>query len=330
MPDRARNPHYRALDTLFLKLNLREVNTNGAHQSALVGGKFSGGGYTAEALAHIATQTKADALYRKIDVIIFTPSPRKGQARAETHRSVMTLIHALPRADDTTRFTRIPRSLETYPHGNTPHLLPHQVEVLRARRSPLPDATLALLQQPLSARLAQARVDLNVDGVLSSSQPRRYYGLLPSDLTGRLSTVALMRPIGGRYALEVQRTLVVTDDMAALGDTDLNHRLTLAGMRLMLGVPADPARWKVDPRSLLKLNQPDAVWVSDAGTRHAVEADTGDYSGRLVERKLDSFIQQGYLSTLWGTPSAQRSSNLQRQFGHEYRVDWVHPAWWSA
>ena len=234
--DRSINPHHQGLDKLFPKLKLKEINTRGQFARALAGGKLTGGGYAPEALAHIATQTKADALHRGIDIVIFTPSPRKGQARAEVHKSVMRLIHALPKFDDTGRFTRISRPLETFPHGNAPDVLPHHVQIMRARKNPLPDVTLRLLQQPRNQRIAQAVLGLKVDGVLSSSQLCRYYGLHPSDLLGRHSTIALIRPIPSRFALEFQQTLVVHDDeMARRDDADLNHRLTLAEMRLSLG-----------------------------------------------------------------------------------------------
>lgn len=207
------------------------------------------------ALAHIASQTRGVALYRGIDILIFTPSPRKGQARAETHKSAMTLIHALPRLDSITRFSTIRTPLETHPYGITPDIFPHQAETLRGRKNPLPEVTLQLPQQVRIVRIAQARADLKVDGVLSSAQLQRYYRLKPANLTGELFTVAQMRPIGGRYALEVQQILVVSGAaMARREDAELNHRLTLAEMRLSLGIPADPGCWQVDPRNILKFN----------------------------------------------------------------------------
>ncbi len=331
VPDRARNPHYKALDRLFPKLNLKEANTNGAHPKALVGGKLSGGGYSADALAQIASKTKADALYREIDVIIFTPAPRKGQVLAQKHSSMMTLIHALPRADDTQRWTRISRQPTGHRHGNTPSLLPHQAEVLRGRGSrSLPESTLALLQQPRTERVRQAQADLDIDGVISAYQLRRSYGLEPIDLTGRLMTVALIRPVKSRGAVEVQQTLVVSGvDMARLSDNDLNHRLTLTETRLNLGIPADPAVWEVDPRSVLKLNQPDAVWVKPNGMRVAIEADTGQYAMRTVEQKLDSFLQQGYVGTVWSAASEGRGAGIEARFGRPYETNTHTAKWWG-
>lgn len=141
-----------------------------------------------------------------------------------------------------------------------------------------------MLLLPRRERIEQAQSDLEIDGVISSYQLRRYHGLEPLDLTGRLLTVALIRPVASRPALEVQQTLVVSGaEIAQLGDTELNHKLTLTEMRTMLGVEADAAVWKVDPKPRLKLNQPDGVWIS-GGQRVAVEADTGQYHRRIVEQ----------------------------------------------
>lgn len=130
------NPHYKGLAGLFPHLGLKEVDTNGEYPRAVLGGKLSGGGHAAQSLHDIATRTKGDALFRKIEIIL-TPSPCKGQTKAETHKSVLTLRHILPKVDDTTRFTRIPRRTN-FPYGNAPEILPHQAAVMKTRTPSFP------------------------------------------------------------------------------------------------------------------------------------------------------------------------------------------------
>ncbi|MFK7603653.1 hypothetical protein ACI3L1_15725 [Deinococcus sp. SM5_A1] len=295
----------------------------------MLGGRLSSGGHRADSLHQIATRTKGDALFRGIEIIILTPSPRKGQAKAETHKSVLKLIHILPKVDDTTRFIRIPRRTN-YQYGNAPQILPHQAAMMKTKTPSFPQQSIDVLLSPRRERIEQAQSDLEIDGVISSSQLRRYYGLEPVDLAGRLLTVALIRPVASRPALEVQQTLVVSGaEIARLNDTDLNHKLTLTETRLMLGIEADPEVWQVNPKPSLKLNQPDGVWISE-GQRVAIEADTGQYHMRIVDQKLDSFAQQGYASTIWGTGSEGRAKNIEKKLGSRYKVSFVRPSWWAA
>lgn len=322
------NPHYKGLAKLFPHLALREVNTNGQYPRAVLGGKLSGGGHGADSLGQIATRTKGDALFRKIDIIILTPSPRKGQAKAETHKSMLKLIHVLPRLDDTTRFIRIPKRVNS-PYGNAPEILPKQALIMAARPDPLPQKYINVLLLPLKERVKQVQSDLDIDGVISAHQLHRYYGLEPLDLTGRLLTVALIRPVRSRQALEVQQTLVVSGtELTHLNDNELNHRLTLTEMRLMLGIEARKEVWEIDGRGTLKLNQPDAIWHSD-GQRVAIEADTGQYDMRVVEQKLDSFNQQGYAKTAWGTGAQKRADSIASTLGSRYKVECLNPTWWG-
>lgn len=322
------NPHYKGLAELFPHLSLKEVNTNGQYPRAVLGGKLSGGGHAAHSLHDIATRTKGDALFRRIEIIILTPSPRKGQTKAETHKSVLTLRHILPKVDDTTRFTRIPRRLS--PYGNVPELLPKQATLVAARANPIPKQSISVLLLPHSERVKQAQLDIEIDGVISAFQLRRYYGLEPLDLEGRLITAALIRPLRSRAAFEVQQSLVVSGaEMARLSDNELNHRLTITEMRLSVGIAAQRAIWQVDAKPSLKLNQPDCVWIS-GDERAAVEADTGQYHMRVVEKKLESFAQQGYTLTVWGTGSKRRATGIKEKLGDKYRIEFLQPSWWEA
>lgn len=44
---------------------------------------------------------------------------------------------------------------------------------------------------------------------------------------------------------------------------------------------------------------------------------------------MESFEQQGFLMTLWGTPSPERSANLENQFAGKHRLELTNPTWWT-
>ncbi|MBB5293388.1 hypothetical protein E5F05_00535 (plasmid) [Deinococcus metallilatus] len=196
-------------------------------------------------------------------------------------------------------------------------------------RGVIPDLTLDILQMNRKDRIEQAQAAIEVDQVLSEAQLARYYGLGPADLTGRLVTQAILRPSKNRSAHEVQQRVVVADRrVARLDDSNLNHRLTTAQMRLDLGIAADPERWRVEQRNALKLEVPDAIHITGDGERWAIEADTGQYNMPTILRKLQAFKDQEYAEIIWGTPSSVRVKNLTQKIGRDLRPTLKLTQWW--
>jgi len=84
----------RGLDRFIGKMELFEKVT--LHGVALVGGTMSGGGFSRTSIERIITRLKSSALAYNFRVILFTPSPTRGRGLAQTHSSILTVLHHLP------------------------------------------------------------------------------------------------------------------------------------------------------------------------------------------------------------------------------------------
>jgi len=60
---------------------------------------------------------------------------------------------------------------------------------------------------------------------------------------------------------------------------------------------------------------PDAAYDPPEG-RVAVEYDTGSYPSKLIEDKLESYKDQGYVRVIWGVASRKRQARLKALFKH--------------
>ncbi|GAA5534126.1 replication-relaxation family protein [Deinococcus aluminii] len=320
------SPFYQGFDKLFPGLNFREAETELGR--VLLAGKLSGGGYSVDGIERLMRQVKSTALSRNLLFVILTPHARRGQQRAQVHSSALRLIHHLPRVDGS-KFTRFnPVSGHKKDPDPGPILTPAGAQKQR-ERGVIPDLTLDILQLSRKDRIEHAQAAIEVDQVLAEAQLARYYGLSPADLTGRLVTQAILRPSKNRSAHEVQQRVVVADrQVARLDDSNLNHRLTTAQMRLDLGIKADPERWHVEQRNALKLEVPDTIYITGDGERWAIEADTGQYNMPTILRKLQAFKDQEYAEIIWGTPSSVRVKNLTQKIAHDLRPTLKLTQWW--
>lgn len=299
----------RGLDRFTGKMDLFEMIT--PQGIALVGGTMSGGGISRNTIERIVTRLKSSALAHNFRVILFTPSPTRGRALAETHASVFTLLHHLPGGTgQRVRLTTFAsRSDEAYAG---PFLTPF-VEDLVVRKHPdhFPEQTRELLKLRRADRLERFKSDLAVDRVISAEQLHRHYHLKPEDLNGVRFVEAIMHPVYSRVSLEIKTRFYLSS--AALqyqDDNVLGHYAGVGEMRRVMGIRADDS-YKLDTRRRLARDTPDAIFNSDYGPV-ALEYDTGAYKLRTVQSKLESFVQQGYLQTIWGTANRRRVAKIER------------------
>lgn len=322
------SPFYKHFDRFFPHSKFFETQTS--FGQVMLGGKLSGGGYSVQGLEKLMRKVKSTALARNVLFVILTPHPRRGQRCAQTHQSVLRLVPHLPNIGAHTRHRFNPVTPEQQASDPGPILTSASAHRLRNSRADIPDLTLEILQLNLKARVEQAQDALDVDGALSHAQLAKYYGLGPHHLKGRLSTRAILRPSKNRANHEVQQQIVVANKkVAQLDDSGLNHRLTTAQLRLDLGVAADPQRWQVESRNALRLEDPDAVYITADGEQWAIEADTGHYELLTILRKLQTFKDQGYAQTIWGTPSDVRVKNLTRKIMADLRPALRLTEWWQ-
>ena len=82
-----------------------------SYGTALVAGKVTAGGYSANLLKNLAQRVKSTALSSGLMLVVLTPSGRKGEKMAERHDAFMRLHTHLPRTvpnPETKRFFTIP------------------------------------------------------------------------------------------------------------------------------------------------------------------------------------------------------------------------------
>lgn len=292
------------------KLNLSPMIT--PQGAALVGGAITGGGLSRTTTERLVTRLKSSALAHRFRVILFTPSPSRGQGLAQTHASMFTVISYLPGGGNGERLQLTvlkPGSSEEYAG---PALTP-MAQDLYTRQHPtlFPNQSLALLRERRIDRIEQFKADLQVDRVISAEQLRRHYFLSPNDLQNVRYVEAIMHPVYSRASLEIKTRFYLAG--AALQREDDNVLAHYAGtgeMRRIMNVPADE-KFILNKRHRLARDAPDAVFQSPYGPI-AFEYDTGSYKLATVQSKFESFVQQDYLRTIWGTANHRRVPTIEK------------------
>lgn len=235
------DPFSRNLQQFAPSRNFHEVRTE--YGVALVTAKISSGGLSRPYLKRLAETQRSQALAHHYYLVILTPSKRKGEGIAARYEAFIRLKTHLPRttADATiTRFFTVPTGK---PKDASPVLTSVGAQKARRGKNPLPDLTLSILQLPRRARIQHAEEALMCDGVLTSQQLERHYGLVPTDLSGRLATTTVARPKGKATATEVNTHILVADRrMTRLPDEVLLHRVGLSATRHQQSISPDPER----------------------------------------------------------------------------------------
>jgi hypothetical protein len=278
---------------------------------ALIGGTMSGGGLSRTSIERIVTRLKSSALAYDFRLVLFTPSPKRGRGLAEKHASMFTLLPHLPGGTgQRVRLTSFESKSDKAYAG--PFLTPF-VEDLVVRKHPdhFPEQTLEILQLRRIDRLERFKSDLAVDRVISAEQLHRHYHLRPEDLNGVRFVEAIMHPVYSRVSLEIKtRFYLASAALQYQDDNVLGHAAGVGEMRRVMGIRADDS-FQLDTRRRLARDTPDAIFNSDYGPV-ALEYDTGAYKLRTVQSKLESYVQQGYLQTIWGTANRRRVAKIER------------------
>jgi len=135
--------------------------------------------------------------------------------------------------------------------------------------------------------------------------------LTPYDLKNVRYVEAIMHPVYSRISLEVKtRFYLARGSLQFQDDNVLGHYAGVGEMRRILNIPADDS-FTLHTRRRLAKDAPDAIFRSAYGPI-ALEYDTGAYKLKTVASKLESFVQQGYLQTIWGTANRQRIPTVER------------------
>lgn len=261
----------------------------------------SGTGMTLEAMRKVAERQRSNALLHNYHVVLITPSARRGRKLGNRHSSWFHVVHCLPKVGDGQRLN-----------------IQREMESTRSPSVALPDR---------EERVAVALQALQVDTVLSRRQLERYYGLNPTDLAGVPYVETVSRPVHARYGLEVPNRIYLAEKkMSRLHDHDLTHRAGVAEIRHQLGAPADPNEWEVEARGRLRYEEPDAVWRTVLGDI-AIEYDTGSYTMKAVDKKVETFRDRDFMQTIWGTASDTRAARLSQVLGPQ-GVQVMTAQWW--
>ncbi|MCD0163462.1 hypothetical protein IHN63_19410 [Deinococcus sp. 6YEL10] len=110
----------------------------------------------------------------------------------------------------------------------------------------------------------------------------------------------------------------------------LAHYAGTGEMRRIMNVPADE-KFELSPRRKLARDAPDAVFHSPYGPI-AFEYDTGVYLLKNVQSKFESFVQQDYLRTIWGTANHNRVPTIEKIMREEegLKGQVILSEWWRA
>lgn len=307
--------------------NYREVRTS--YGVALVAGKLNGAGITTDHLRKLALQQRSSALHHRYYIVILTPSPKRARTVEAQFQAFLKIERCLPRTtnnDSISRFITIPKS-QAKDHGAV--LTPTGAERNRKSKTPLPEYTLETLMLPRKARIERAELALDCDGVLTSQQLIKHFGLTTQDLSGRLATSTILRPKGKSTATEVQTNVIIANKkLIHVPENTLAHRIGLSETRQTLSIEPDPERWVIEPGTREGYEKPDARFIDENGEQHAVEYDAGWYSYPTIEKKLDSFQSLGYTNVIYAVATPLRGKNVYERFAAKLPNPPILAKWW--
>lgn len=305
---------------------------------AYVLAQLSHGGVSSLTIRRIAERYRSTLNYTRKTFVILSPNARKGLQAVERHRAFMRFVHCLP----LTRDDQPPGRLETVreredlwddtPLDDAPVLT--SVGVTRARRQGIPDLTLEILQLPRQDRIKHAQAALACDGVMTSGQLERYFGLTDRDFPDTPFVEDLVRPVHMRHGFELSTRFFLADPrMGRMEVPQLAHRAGTAELRHQVGIP--PEQCEVERRSdgrlRRKTEEPDAIWYpdpTDRSRRWAVEYDTGSYPKDVIEKKRDTFYRR-FERIVWGVPSARRQQFVRSHISDSSRSEVRVVDWWT-
>lgn len=293
---------------------------------ALVTGKLPAG-YSPQGLRKIRERLKSTALFRDFTVVCLTPSPRRGQTFAENNKSWSRIVHVVPELAEL-RMERPPLASRLPARPDVDASFLHKIH---QRGFTYGDEWLKIMNCTVEERVELFLKGLECDGVISEQQLHRHYALSHESLPPIPFVQATLAPIHSDADFMVNtRFYLWKKKWKSHQWTTHAHLATITEMRMLLDIPADPKIWKRSEAAGEKLlrgnrrrvHKPDAIFMGDFGPE-AIEADTGSYTRRVIERKIDSFRYQGYDEIIWGVPLMKRRNNLSA--AHPIRV--LHARW---
>ncbi|MFC3863021.1 hypothetical protein ACFOPQ_19850 [Deinococcus antarcticus] len=296
---------------------------------ALIGGKLTGNGYSRNAILDLGQRFRSSTLAEQFVICIFTPSSTKGQKVAAQFPHTLRLVSYIPDTGSPLKKFNPVTGRPTKSRGAAIT----EATAVKLRRnhgaSIYSDRTLRRLMMDKDRRIEEALKALATDKVMTAKQLDIYYGLRPADLGNVLVSDSLIRPTRNNYGTEVKCQLITNQGaVTRLDDAQLNHLLLTAQTRYNLGAPADE-HWRVSQANT-RFDMPDAVQVHpESGSMTAIEADSGEYKFLHILRKLESYKDQGYEATVWGTTSQKRISNLTRKLPNDLTPTFMTANWWE-
>ncbi|WP_407542148.1 hypothetical protein Q0M94_17935 (plasmid) [Deinococcus radiomollis] len=307
---------------------MTEVHTD--QGLALVTGSIRNGGISRQTIENVARRMRSTALFKAFNIVLLTPSSRKGHHHAHGEAAYLTLKTILPVNPAYPAVKRIKQlpAARIMP-DNEPYLA-GEAWKSDPKFSELPDLTKMILQLNRRERIDHAVQSLECDGALTTAQLKRYYGLSLNDIVSRPYVETILRPTHGDQATEPAVTFVTaTRKMANLDDTVLAHRVGTGEMRHQMGVFSEERHWKAEERELLKFEEPDAYYYDENGQIHAIEFDTGSYTANVIDDKLSTFQDRGFTSIHWGVTTSTRKVNLTDKIRHRLGSDVLLCEWWK-
>ena len=323
------SPFYKGLTSLFPGLHLHFQEGNTEFGTSLIGGKVTGNGYSALAIRDLGNRMRSSALSRNFTVVIFTPSPQRGQQAAAPFSNFLKVVPLRPKTgDNSKRFNRLPKRKSPTEPG--PYLTQAMRKSIQEKKgSSMPELTLEILGLSRAERIEAAHLALQKDRFISQAQLRTHFALSIHDLPESLLSYVLLRPTKNAYGKEVSELVLAANRKATrLDDGSMNHLLLTAQMRHNLGHPPDDS-WQLPSQIKRRYEEPDAVRVLEDGTMEAVEADAGQYKLAVVLRKLASFKDGGYERTHWGCVSPTRVKHLTAKVHRDLMPDFQTVQWWN-
>ena len=307
---------------------MTEVHTD--QGLVLVAGSLRNGGISRQSIENVVRRMRSTALFNAFNIVLLTPSSRKGQHRAQGEAAYLTLKTILPTNPAYTGVKRIKQlpAARILP-DNEPYLA-GEAWKSDPRFTELPDLTKAILQLRRRERIDHAIQSLDCDGALTTVQLKRYYGLGLEDIVSKPYVETVMRPTHGDQATEPIVTFVTASrKMANLDDTVLGHRVGTGEMRHLMGVFSEVSHWKAEEREVLKFEEPDAYFYDEHGQIHAIEFDTGSYTAGVIDDKLSKFEDRGFTNIHWGVTTVTRKVNLTDKIRHRLGSDVLICQWWK-
>lgn len=308
----------------------RMVEVETEHGLVLVTGTIHNGGVGRQQVTNIARRLRSSAVYHQFDVVLLTPNPRKAHQKAAQESAFMvmkTLLPENPGYPDVKRVKTLPG--RAIPRDDIPFLAGEswkQDERLIA----LPDLTKRILRMNRSDRIDHALMSIDCDGVMTTAQLSRYYGLDLGDITDRPYIQSIVRPTHNDFRNEANVTFIATSKLIAkLDDKTLGHRAGTGEMRHLMSVSPGPRNWKAEHRESLRFEEPDAYYYDDEGQIHAIEFDTGTYTANVIDDKLTIFTDRGFKGIHWGVTSAKRQLNVTEKIRDRLGSDVLICPWWE-